>query len=130
MELVSPAYRSRYCKDHGEWWGQRREPCEPRAREAWLKHRELAWDSSARRYTPQCVGGIKPMTYEPWSDETIAVDAAWSRIGGSTRDLQGQVLRGAMSYSADVLSRRHLKWVLRQRGDKRDMALYFNSLAT
>ena len=111
MEFVSPAYSARFRKAHPDWYAHDKAPGDPRSKSRWLRHRELAWDSSVRKYTPPSVVGIKPITLEPWADETLTVDSSWDRIGGSKDDIQGQLLKDKLSYIADVNARRYLKQV-------------------
>ena len=117
MEFLSPAYSSRYSDLHGDWYARKKTPAHPSSRELWLRHRELAWDSTVRKYTPPACKGIKPITLEPWADETMTVDSSWDRIGGDKTDIQGQLLRGMMVYQADTTSRKVLKNVLRDQKD-------------
>ena len=124
MEFLSPTYSARYTRLHGEWYGVHKSPVNPTARERYLKHRELGWDSSVRKYTPPSIKGIKPVTLEPWADETLTVDDSWDRIGGDKNDVQGGLLRGMLSYQTDTTSRRYLKTVLRHE----DPELYATSL--
>ena len=71
MEWMSPTYLERFRSAHGEWFAKRTTPSDPRAKGLWLKFRELEWDNTARKYTPPSVKGIKPLTLEPWADETM-----------------------------------------------------------
>ena len=118
MELLSPAYSARYLGQHGEWFAKQNTPDNPRARELWLRHRELGWDNTSRKYTPPSVYGIKPMTLEPWADETMTVDSSWDRIGGSKKDVQGQILHGMMSYHAAHTHTRHTTQTGRSRSGR------------
>ena len=72
MELFTPALAPPPVYEKPEWIGTHEAPTDPRKKAQWLKHRELAWDNTVRKYTPMVMKGIKPTTYEPWSDDVLA----------------------------------------------------------
>lgn len=125
MEFLSPPKYSARCTElHGEWFGRTTTPASPEHKALWLKQRELAWDNSVRRYTPASIKGLKPVTLEPWADETITVESSFERFGDNFDDVQGQMLRCMMSYKSDTTSQRQMKTVLRRDHPK----LYKNTL--
>ena len=50
---------------------QHRTPHDAKKKQHWLKHREIAWDNTSRKYTPMMLRGYRPITLEPWADDSI-----------------------------------------------------------
>ena len=50
---------------------QHRTPTDAQKKAKWLKHREIAWDNTARKYTPMMLRGIRPITFDPWADDSV-----------------------------------------------------------
>ena len=47
------------------WLEDHRTPKDGARKAKWLKHREIAWDNSTRKYTPMMLKGYRPITLEP-----------------------------------------------------------------
>lgn len=61
-----------YLEDH-------RTPTDGARKAKWLKHREIAWDNTTRKYTPMMLKGYRPITLEPYACCTALADTALSR---------------------------------------------------
>ena len=61
-----------YLEDH-------RTPTDGERKAKWLKHREIAWDNTTRKYTPMMLKGYRPITLEPYACCTALADTALSR---------------------------------------------------
>jgi len=77
----------------------------------WLKHREVSWDSTARKYTPMALRGLKCTTFEPWADDGQMFESEFDRVGegSSSHILSDGLLHEALHYSAALTCRRRLK---------------------
>ena len=97
--------------DDVSWLGQRSPPKSPARHAKWLRWRELGWDSTARKYPPPSLRGLKPITSEPWSDDVIRYDQAYDTIGtgSTTHTLTGGLLEESEAYHEAMLALRRLK---------------------
>ena len=117
MEMLPPV-------EEFQWLTQNQTPTERKSKAKWLKHRELAWDSTHRKYTPLTLKGFRPITFEPWSDDSIrfkeersvgfdpwGTGEVWDRQKG-TPDVQGKMLNYELDYHDWLQRRRRIKNVL------------------
>ena len=123
------------------WHFSKKEPRkDPRLHYKWLKHREIGWDNTVRRYTPLVMQGLKPVTFEPWADDTLyfglplrgtgaeclddPAGGPWDRLPvtgagrptpeGNASDFQGRELQRRMAYREALFASRLKSKVMRQ----------------
>ena len=123
-----------------EWHFTKKRPKDPRNHYKWLKHREIGWDTTTRKYTPLVMKGLKPVTFEPWADDTLyfglpmkgtgaeCLDnpggGPWDRLPvtrhctptpeGNASDFQGRELQRRMTYREALFASRLKMRVMRE----------------
>ena len=113
------------------WLEQHKTPKDMRDKAKWLKHRELGWDNTVRKYTPMYMKGFKPITFEPWTDDSVrfgeeqalgfdpwGTGEVWDTQKGK-KDAQGIIFDSAMEYQTWLQKRRRLKSILQHHDEYR-----------